>query len=40
MNIRDGYNSKKVVTFDMQGRQDGKLDKITSTMSKLNSSGQ
>ena len=35
MNIRDGYNSKKVATFDMQNRLDGKLDKITSMMSKL-----
>ena len=35
MNIRDGYDSKKVVTFDMQDRLDDKIDKLTSMMSKL-----
>ena len=35
MNIRDGYNSKKVVTFDTQYRLDDKIDKPTSMMSKL-----
>ena len=35
MNIRDEYNSKKVVTFDMQDRLDDKIDKFTSMMSKL-----
>ena len=35
MNIRDGYNSKKVVTFDIQDRLDDKIDKLTSTMSKI-----
>ena len=29
MNIRDGYNSKKVVTFDTQDGLDDKLDKIS-----------
>ena len=35
MNIRYGYNSKKVVTFDTQDRLDDKIDKLTSMMSKL-----
>ena len=35
LNIRHGYNSKKVVTFDMQDRLDDKIDKLTSMMSKL-----
>ena len=35
MSIRDGYNSKKVVTFDMQDRLDNKIDKLTCMMSKL-----
>ena len=39
MNIRNGYNSKKVVTFDMQDRLDDKLDKITSMMTKLTAQG-
>ena len=39
MNIRDGYNSKKVVTFDMQDRLDDKIDKLTSMMSKLTAQG-
>ena len=39
MNIRDGYNSKKVVTFDMQDRLDNKLDKITSILRKLKAQG-
>ena len=39
MNIQDGYNRKKVVTFDTQDRLDNKLDKITSMMSKLTAQG-
>ena len=39
MNVRDGYNSKKVVTFDMQDRLDYKIDKLTSIMSKLTAQG-
>ena len=39
MNIRDGYNSKKVVTFDMQDRLDNKIDKLTSLMIKLTAQG-
>ena len=39
MNIRDGYNSKKVVTFDMQDRLDNKIDELTSMMSKLTVQG-
>ena len=35
MNVRDGYNSKKVVAFDMQDRLDDKIDKLTSMMNKL-----
>ena len=35
MNIRDGNNSKKTVTFDMQDRLDDKINKLTSMMSKL-----
>ena len=35
MNIRDGYNSKKVGPFDMQDRLDNKIDKPNSMMSKL-----
>ena len=35
MNIRDGSNSKKVFTFDMQDRLDDKIDKLTSMISKL-----
>ena len=35
MNIRDGYNSKKVVTFDTQDRLDDKIDMLTSMMSEL-----
>ena len=38
-NARDGYNSKKVVTFDMQDRLDDKIDKFTSMMSKLTAQG-
>ena len=40
MNVRDGYNGKKVVTFDTQDRLDNKIDKLTSMMNKLDSSGQ
>ena len=39
MNIRDGYKSKKVVTFVMQDRLDDKIDKLTSMMSKLTAQG-
>ena len=35
MIIRDGYNSKKVVTFDTQDRLDVEIDKLTSMMAKL-----
>ena len=35
MNIRDGYNNKKVVTFDTQNRLDDKIDRFTSIISKL-----
>ena len=40
INVRDGYNSKKVVTFDMQDRLHDKIDKLTSMMSKTESSRQ
>ena len=39
MNIRDGYNSKKVATFDMQDRLDNKIDKLTPMMGKLTAQG-
>ena len=39
MNIRDRYNSKKVVTFDTQNRLDDKIDKLMSMMSKLTAQG-
>ena len=39
MNVRDGYNNKKVNTFDMQDRLDEKIDKLTSMMSKLTAQG-
>ena len=39
MNIRDGYNSKKVVTFYTQDRLDDKIDKLTSMMSILTAQG-
>ena len=39
MNIRDGYNSKKVVTFDTHDRLDDKINKLTSMMSKLTAQG-
>ena len=39
MNIRDGYNSNKVVTSDMQDRLDDTIDKLTSMMSKLAAQG-
>ena len=39
MNIRDGYNSKKVVTFEMQDRLDHQIDKLTSVMNKLTAQG-
>ena len=34
-NVRDVYNSKKVVTIDMQDRLDDKIDKLTCIMSTL-----
>ena len=34
MNIKDGYNSKKV-TVDTQDSLDDKIDRLTSMMSKL-----
>ena len=39
MNIRNEYNSKRVVAFDTQDRLDDKLDKITTMMSKLTDQG-
>ena len=39
MNVRNGYNSKKVVTFDMQDRLDDKIDKLTSMIRKLTAQG-
>ena len=39
MNVRDGYNSKKVVTFDMQDRLHDKIDKLTSMKNKLTAQG-
>ena len=39
MNIRDGYNSKKLVTFDIQDKLDDHLVKITSMMNKLTAQG-
>ena len=39
MNMREGYNSKKVVTFDMQDRLDDKIDRLTSVMIKLTAEG-
>ena len=39
MNVRDGYNSKKVVTFDMQDRLDNEIDKLPSIMRKLRDQG-
>ena len=39
MNIRDGYNSKKVVTFDTQYRLDDKRNKLSSMMRKLTAQG-
>ena len=39
MNIRDGYNIKKVVTFNTHDRLDDKIDTLTSMMSKLTSQG-
>ena len=38
MNIKDGYNSKKV-TFDMQNSLDDKIYKLTLMMSKLTAQG-
>ena len=35
MNTKDGYNSRKVVTFYTQDRLDNKIDKLTSMMSKM-----
>ena len=39
MNVRDGYNSKKVVTFDIEGRLNDKMDKLTCMMNKLTAQG-
>ena len=39
MNIRDGYDSKKIVTVYIQDRLDDKIDKLTSVMSKLTAWG-
>ena len=39
MNIRSGYNNKKVVTFDTQDRLDDKIDKLLSMISKLKAQG-
>ena len=39
MNIRDGYNNTKAVTFNMQDRLDDKIDKLTFMMSKLMAQG-
>ena len=39
MNIRDGYNNKKTVTFDMQDKLDNKIDTLTSMMCKLTIQG-
>ena len=39
MNLRDGYNSKKMVTLDTQDRSNENLDKITSMMSRLTGQG-
>ena len=39
MNVRHGYNSRKIVTFDPQDRLDDKIDKLTSMMSKLTAQG-
>ena len=39
MNIRDGYNSKKVATFDTQDRLDDKIDKLMSMISKVTAQG-
>ena len=38
MNIKDGYNSKKV-TFDMQDGLDDQIDKLTLMISKLTAQG-
>ena len=39
MNIRDGYNCKKVVTYDTQDRLDDKIYKHASVMNKLTAQG-
>ena len=39
LNIGNGYNSKKVVTFDTEDRLDDKIDKLTSMTSKLTAQG-
>ena len=39
MNIRDGYNSKKWVTFNMQDRLDDKIDRLSSMISILTAQG-
>ena len=35
MNIRDGYNSKKMVMFDTWDRLDDKIEKLTSMLNKI-----
>ena len=39
MNVRDGYDRKKVVTFDTQDRLYDRIDKLTSMVSKLTAQG-
>ena len=39
MNITDGYNSKRIATFDMQDSLGDEIDKLTSMMSKLTAQG-
>ena len=39
MNIRGGYNSERVVTFNTKDRLDDKIDKLTSMISKLTAQG-
>ena len=39
MNLRDGYNNRKMVSFDTQDRLDDKTDKLTPMMSKLKAQG-
>ena len=39
MNVRDGYNSKKLLTFDKQDRLDDKIGELTSMMNQLTAQG-